>query len=195
MQNITIAIVLSGGIGKRFGSKNPKQFFKINGKTILEISVKKIEKSGFFQKIIIVSNDKYIERTNKLFNHSNIIIVKGGKTRQESVLNGLNEAKKSNPKNVVIHDCVRPFFPSKILPEIIKRLDTYDCVVPTLNINDSVRLISKDIYQDVNRENLKLIQTPQGFNFKKILESHLNLGNRNCTDDSIISYQTNKSND
>ena len=41
MQKNNLAIILSGGLGKRFNKKNPKQFFKINNLTIIEISVNK----------------------------------------------------------------------------------------------------------------------------------------------------------
>ena len=94
MQKNNLAIILSGGLGRRFNKKKPKQFFKINNLTIIEKSVNKFVESKLFDKIIIVSHNKFIKDTRLLFKNKQINIVKGGKTRQESVFNGLKEAKK-----------------------------------------------------------------------------------------------------
>ena len=49
-----IALIVSGGEGKRFDKKLPKQFFKINKKSILEQSVKKFIDSNLFYKVVVV---------------------------------------------------------------------------------------------------------------------------------------------
>ena len=186
MKNSNIAIILSGGEGKRFDKKLPKQFFNINGLTILELTLKKFLISNFFSKIIIVCNKKYIEKTKKILKDTNIIIIEGGETRQKSVFNGLKECLKSNPFNVIIHDVVRPFFSKKLLENIFLSLKKNDSAVPAINTKDSIRLIKKDLYQDVSRKNMNLIQTPQGFNFYKIFEAHKSFIDSDSSDDSII---------
>ena len=54
-----IALIVSGGEGKRFDKNLPKQFFSINGKSILEISVRNFFNSNLFDKIIVVSNKNF----------------------------------------------------------------------------------------------------------------------------------------
>lgn len=188
MQKNNIAIILNGGTGKRFGGLFPKQFLKLNEQTILEITVKKFLNSDLFKKVIIVSHKDFLTKTTSLFDNKIIVIVKGGRTRQDSVLNGLQECKKLSPDNVVIHDAVRPFFSEKIIPKILKKLKSNDCIVPLLSIKDSVRYSKKDIYKDINRDHLNQIQTPQGFKFKKIYDAHCKFKKFKFTDDSIISY-------
>ncbi len=188
MQKSNLAIILSGGLGKRFNNKKPKQFFKINNLTIIEKSVNKFVESRLFDKIIIVSHDKFIKDTKLLFKNKQISIIKGGKTRQESVFNGLKEAKKKNPKYIFIHDSVRPFFSLNLLNSIFINLKKNICVIPTLDVYDSVRYLKKKDYQDVSRENLKLIQTPQGFCFNSIYEAHKNIKGSIYTDDSMVLY-------
>ena len=56
MSQNNLAIILSGGLGKRFDRKLPKQFFKINNKYILEISVEKYIQSNLFKKIFCLLN-------------------------------------------------------------------------------------------------------------------------------------------
>ena len=128
----------------------------------------------------------------ELITGKNINIVEGGISRQKSVQNGLNEAKKYTPKNVCIHDAVRPFFSINLLKEILAKLDKYDGVIPSINVYDSVRYILKKNFKDINRENLKLIQTPQGFKFNSIFEAHQKYKKNNSTDDSLILYKINK---
>ncbi len=55
-----IALIVSGGEGKRFDKKLPKQFFKINKISILEQSVKKFINSNLFDKIVVVCNGCHI---------------------------------------------------------------------------------------------------------------------------------------
>ena len=80
MQKNNLAIILSGGEGKRFDSNIPKQFFTINNQSIIEISVNKLISSGLFKKFIIVSHKDHINKTKKLINNKDIIIITGGKT-------------------------------------------------------------------------------------------------------------------
>ena len=110
-----IALIVSGGEGKRFDKKLPKQFFSINGKSILEISVRNFFNSNLFDKIIVVSNKKFLEITKDILNNYDTDIVVGGTTRQNSVLKGLEKANKYKPKKIIIHDAVRPFFSNKTL--------------------------------------------------------------------------------
>ena len=187
--NINIAIILSGGEGKRFDKKKPKQFFKIQNKTIIELTIEKIINSGYFKNIILVSNRKYIDETRAIINHRLVKIIKGGDTRQESVLNGLNECLKLNPKNVIIHDIVRPLFSIKLIEKILENLRKKDCVIPAINAKDSIRIYNKNKYEDISRKNLQLIQTPQGFNFKKIFKAHKKYKNYELSDDSIVFHK------
>ena len=62
-----IALIVSGGEGKRFDKKLPKQFFKINKKSILEQCVKKFIESNLFYKIVVVCNKDFIQMNQKRF--------------------------------------------------------------------------------------------------------------------------------
>ena len=189
MQKNNLAIILSGGEGKRFNSNVPKQFFTINNQSIIEISVNKLISSGLFKKFIIVSHKDYINKTKKLINNKDIIIITGGKNRQESVFLGLKKAKEYNPKNVLIHDSVRPFFSKQLVISILNELENHHGAIPSLNIYDSVRQSDSLTYEDIPRKNLKLIQTPQGFRFNSIFSCHKNLQGKEYSDDSIMFYE------
>ena len=189
MQKNNLAIILSGGLGNRFDSKVPKQFFKINNMTIIEESVEKFISSNRFNQIIIVSHKDYLKKTKDLLKNDKLKIISGGKSRQESVFFGLKEAKKFNPDNVIIHDSVRPLFSKDLIDVILNGLKSYNGIIPSMNANDSVRIYKKGVFDDIPRTNLKLIQTPQGFEFNSIFNAHQKLKNKTFTDDSIMLYQ------
>jgi len=61
-----IAIILAGGSGNRFASDLPKQFSKIENKTILEYSIDAFEQNKQIDEIIVVSNPSFIEKTQEI---------------------------------------------------------------------------------------------------------------------------------
>ena len=189
MQKNNLAIILSGGAGTRFDISKPKQFYKLNKKTIVETTVEKFVNSNFFNHIIVVSHKDFFKLTKSLFNNKNIKVILGGENRQKSVFNGLSAAKSFNPKYVLIHDAVRPFFSMNLLQRVLKNLEGEISVVPSINVYDSVRYFKNKKYSNVFRDNLKLIQTPQGFCFKSIYEAHKKNKESIHTDDSMILYE------
>ena len=192
MQKNNLAIILSGGTGKRFDISKPKQFYKLNKKTIIETTVEKFVNSNFFNYIIVVSHKDFFKFTKNLFNNTNIKVILGGENRQKSVFNGLSAAKFLDPKYVLIHDAVRPFFSMNLLKKVLKNLEGEISVIPSINVYDSVRYFKNKKYSNVFRENLKLIQTPQGFCFNSIYEAHKKNKESIHTDDSMILYEFKK---
>ena len=192
MQKNNLAIILSGGTGKRFDTSKPKQFYKLNKKTIIEISVEKFVNSNLFNYIIVVSHKNFYKFTKKLFNNKSVKVVVGGESRQESVFNGLSAAKSFNPKYVLIHDAVRPFFSITLLKRILTKLGNEISVIPSINVYDSARYFQNKKYTNISRDNLKLIQTPQGYCFTSIYEAHIKNKEYIHTDDSMILYEFKK---
>ena len=96
------------------------------------------------------------------------------------------EGKKYKIKNVLIHDAARPLIRISLIKNIVKKIQKLDCVIPMISVNDSLRKIKNNTYEDIKREDIKKIQTPQAFKFDKILNAHLKYKNKNFTDDSII---------
>ena len=100
-------LILGAGSGTRMNSKLPKQYILIKDKPIIFHT---IEKFSHFDEIIVVINKNHISFFDKHLNvnkHKNKIkLVFGGKTRTESVLNGLKYIDENS--NVAIHDAVRP---------------------------------------------------------------------------------------
>lgn len=113
--------ILAGGIGSRVeNSKLPKQFLTIHGIPMVIITIKKFLKTNKIDKVIIGINSEYTKLLNKILIKYNIdldriIIVTGGKTRFETLINITKKAYENDNNSIVIsHDCARPFVSEKI---------------------------------------------------------------------------------
>jgi len=155
----TSLILLCAGQSSRLKLSIKKQWLRINENTPLwKYVLNKLQKAYNFKEIIIVghSNEvKYMQ--NFLPINTNIQIVSGGDTRQQSIQNALSLVQN---KYVCIHDSARMCINKKVLKRLFKAINKnskIDCVAPYLGISDTI------FYENnyLNRDNLKIIQTPQ----------------------------------
>ncbi len=179
-------IVLCAGISARFKSSVPKQLYKINQKSLLQINLENFSENKFVEEIVVVSSKKYLEETTEISKNFTSQIVIGGDTRQQSVFKGLKELEKNPPKFVLIHDCARPFVSQNLINKIVKNASLKNAVIPAVKIVDSVKRITPTKSEVINRENLFAIQTPQCFPFRVIYNAHKNIKSVSFTDDSSL---------
>ena len=118
-----------------------------------------------------------------------IQIVEGSDTRQKSVYNGLL-AVKGEPDIVLIHDGARPFVSRKVIIDALEAAIEFGASVPGITPTDTQKEIDSEgfITRHLIRSNLTAVQTPQCFQFKKLLEAHgrAALDEREYTDDTEI---------
>lgn len=171
-------MLLAAGNSTRFSKKDNKLLSKFNNKTLLEHNIDFIKNQNF-KKLTLVLNKK----SKMLDKTINIEVIKGGASRQESVINALTQSKY-NSKYVIIHDCARPLIFNKLITNMTKLIheNKYDCIIPYSDCPDTVLL--NDL--DTDRRNLKLIKTPQAFRKKIIINLHRANKIKNLTDDSQL---------
>lgn len=171
-------------------SSYPKQYITIDQKTILEHSVSNILKISKISYIIIVlkKNDIYFHKLH-IAKNKRIITTTGGKTRSESVLQGLKLIKKA--KWVLIHDAVRPCLHINDLYTLISEnnINNYVGAILAEPIYDTVKRskLNGIISHTIQRKNLWRALTPQIFKFKLLyacLKRALK-DNINITDESL----------
>ena len=166
-------ILLGAGNSSRFKSNLPKPYHKIAGKTLIDVSIKKIREFKEIKKIIFVYNKKHLKFLKKT-NLKNIIKIQGGPTRSQSTLNALSYLKKKkNINKVLIHDAARPNFSSQLLKKIIINAKKNRVVIPVLSIQDALkeRKLNKN-FVNLNRGNFFTTQTPQCFNLDEVMQLH-----------------------
>ena len=189
------AIILAAGSGSRFGEK--KQFKKLNGKPIWVYSINTFIRSECVDELILViPNDsmgilKQSQVFTSLNKKNNIKLISGGKSRNDSVLNGLKAVKKTNDI-VCIHDAARPFIKSSYIKDSIKACSEFDGAIIAIPAVDTVKKADNQIIKNtIDRKSLWMAQTPQTFKKEKLLyaikiSSHLNI-----TDESMLMEEAN----
>ncbi len=151
MSDISL-IVLCAGTSSRFGLKTKKQWLRIDNSPLWLYVTEKLQKHSPFNKVIVTSHK---DELNYMKNFSDdIIFVTGGDTRQESMINAMKEVTS---KYVMISDVARACVPKAVIDELILNKNKADCIVPYLQVSDTV------VYNNetINRDQVKLIQTPQ----------------------------------
>lgn len=170
-------IIPASGSGNRFGLKTPKQFYKIDGKEIIVHTLNRFNSFKEIKSIFISTKKEYIGKIINLAVKHKIKKVKkiltGGKLRQDSVYNALININAVKGDRVIVHDAVRPFLSSSLLKRLIKESVRYVCVIPALRLNDTVKMTDGKniVVSTVPRENLWSVQTPQIFEYSKLVNA------------------------
>ncbi len=116
-------------------------------------------------------------------------IVEGSETRQKSVYKGLL-AVQGNPELVLIHDGARPFVTREVILEALEAASEYGASVPGVTPTDTQKEIDDKgfIVRHLCRSSLTAVQTPQCFEFTRLLEAHVKAAadGREYTDDTEI---------
>ena len=167
---MNIAIIASGGAGKRFGSADPtKQYQKINGKPIVQYVIDAVKNAKLIDKIVIVASKEYIKKG--IFEKYQIDVTEGGSERNISVRNGLEYIKQKYPgcKNVIVFDAVRPMVYPELIDEYMTLIKDYDVVATAQHIVDSLGCLD---FQKVDRSRYYILQSPEAFKFE-IIDKYL----------------------
>ena len=160
MSNTTL-ILLGAGSSTRFGTNVKKQWL-YTGETPLWLHVvEHFEKSANFDEIIIVST---LEEITTMKNFASYTYVQGGDSRQASLTNAL---KHVTSDYVLVSDIARCCVPTEMIERILKAKEKASCIVPVLPVTDTLYLDNNPI----NREKVKIIQTPQLSNTKLLKQA------------------------
>ena len=181
---LSVVLVMAGSATRMKNNEN-KVFLPLKDKMVFQYSLDLFLSLGYEVVCVIKPEDE-----NKLSKYSQVKITYGGKTRQESVYNGLRLV--TNDK-VLIHDAARPFITKDIIIKCDNELKMNDAVLVGIPMKDSI--YSNNPLKSLKRDDFISAQTPQGGKTKTLLECHLKAieEKQNFTDD--ISLILNYSND
>jgi 2-C-methyl-D-erythritol 4-phosphate cytidylyltransferase len=159
------AVIVAGGQGSRMNNVVPKQFLPIDGKPLLYYSIKAFLDAFDDMQIILVLPETHMaagqEVVDAYFDYSKIQFAEGGRTRFHSVQQGLQLIQEESV--IFIHDAVRCL----LTPELVKRcyegvLD-FGSAIPVVDSRDSLRILTEDGNEALERSLVKIVQTPQAF--------------------------------
>lgn len=182
------AIIVAGGSGSRMKSVVPKQFMLLKGKPVLYYTIDAFLKAYDDCKIILVLPEDHVaagqEIIDAFFDYNRIQIAIGGRTRFHSVQNGLQLIDEDGI--VFVHDAVRCMVSKDLIQRCYEAVLHYGSAVPVIASKDSVRILTNEGNEALDRTYVKLVQTPQTF-YSKILLPAFNIDYKDkFTDEATV---------
>ena len=185
----TYAIIVAGGVGQRMGAKIPKQFLEIKGRPILIRTIEAYSDFSEALQVILVLPELHLETWKKVCARygfdTPITVVTGGNTRFQSVKKGL-QAIEGNDGLVAIHDGVRPLVGVDIIKESFEKAAQHGSAVAVVPLKDSIRQVHTSGSTALNRENYRIVQTPQTFHLGRIKQAYSIDEDAAFTDDASV---------
>lgn len=184
---IKYVIIVAGGKGTRMGSETPKQFLEIGGKAIIIHTLEKIKKALPTAELFLVLPKAELERWNSISEGTafeDIQVANGGLTRFDSVKSGLALVK--SPGIVGVHDAVRPFVSVETIRKVFAKAEESGAAIPVVELKDSLRRLTQESSKSSNRGEYRIVQTPQCFQSKLLVESYQQEYSEEFTDDASV---------
>jgi 2-C-methyl-D-erythritol 4-phosphate cytidylyltransferase/2-C-methyl-D-erythritol 2,4-cyclodiphosphate synthase len=192
MPDVAAVIVAAGRGTRAAGGDLPKQFRRIGGETMLRRTLSMFVKHANVGRVqpVIHPEDLALYR-DAVAGIDMPAPAFGGATRQASVRAGLEALSAKAPDIVLIHDAARPFATPDLVSRAIEAAAATGAAIPALSVTDTVKSVDAAglVDKTLDRASLRLVQTPQGFNFAALLAAHRRAaaqGREDFTDDAAL---------
>jgi len=169
-------VIVAGGSGSRVGGEELKQFRWVAGKPMLLHSVQMFMARPDVGMVVCVLPQRYAgDPPPWLFqcDVDRLLVSIGGRTRSESVANGLDDLP-DEAQIVLVHDAARPLVDEGTIDRVVASVRAGTCAIAALPVVDTLKEVDADgiIVRTVDREALWRAQTPQGFPRHIIVDAH-----------------------
>jgi len=198
---MNVGLILAAGRGNRFGGDRPKQFQVLNDAPVLQHSLRVFEAVSELSGYGVLVGSEWTDTVHELLDNIGAtkceFVVEGGASRRESVSFGLEEWDDHDPGTVLVHDAARPGVRSQLIESL------YECwasspppvrgVIPVVPVRNTIKQVDNDtgrVETTLDRDQLRAVQTPQLFDYDRLLEVHRGWdSSRTATDDaSMLEY-------
>jgi 2-C-methyl-D-erythritol 4-phosphate cytidylyltransferase len=189
-----IAIIPSGGIGKRTSYPLPKQYIQINGKELIAYTLEVFQKCAIVDQIIIAAQQEYfhlLEEIKQKYHITKLLKpVEGGSERQYSVFNAVKSINAESDDIILIHDAVRPFISEIIIENSINTAKEFGGAVVAIKAKDTLMKGNDEVVSYLDRSETYYVQTPQVFKFGIFTDSMKKAEQSNFigTDESMLVF-------
>ena len=186
------AIIPAAGIGRRFGSGTPKQYFQVAAKSVLQHSIDCVLSAPQIKAAVVcVAEDDPFWEKQPSSQASRVHSIIGGASRAKSVSNGIEflATKAQVDDWVLVHDAVRPLLPEASLQNLIGHCyETQRGAILASAVVDTLKQVDAQerVLATLDRSSIWQAETPQMFRFGELrsaLSSAL-AANINITDEA-----------
>jgi 2-C-methyl-D-erythritol 4-phosphate cytidylyltransferase len=183
------AIIVAGGSGQRMQSAVPKQFLLLQGKPVLYHTISAFYQADAQTEIIVVLPAEQFDYWKSSLIDLPVIphrLVQGGSSRFHSSQNAILSIVDDGI--VAIHDGVRPLIDPELISSSFQEAKMKGNAVVAVASKDSVRFFSteKQQFEHLNRDAIRLIQTPQIFQLKDLKKAFQQEYSIEFTDDARV---------
>lgn len=182
------AVIVAGGSGLRMGAALPKQFLPLCGKPVLWHSLNTFLHAWSDIDIILVVPTDHLSASRDIINTTSdparIHITVGGETRFHSVKNGLDLI--SDHGIVFVHDAVRCLLTTNLIHRCYEKALEKGNAIPAIQPIDTLRIETPDGSQLIDRQQVRIIQTPQTFYSDIIKKAFEQEYNASFTDEASV---------
>ena len=181
------AVIVAAGSGKRMGKDIPKQFLNLGAKPILYYTLDAFFSAYADINVILVISQRYMkwgEDIAKAFAGNSLSIVEGGNTRFQSVKNGLSQIKEHSV--IFVHDGVRCLVTGQLIHRCYEQAIVKGSAIPTVAVTETVRLLNGDGHHMLDRNLVRLVQTPQTFLSTILLRAYNTEEQEHFTDEASV---------
>lgn len=161
-----VILVMSGGVGSRFGADCPKQYCLMDGRMVIDYVIDACRKTKNVDQIVVVASDSYVEFCKERFG---VPTVAGGASRPDSVANGIKYVHDNfDCEKLIITNAVCPLATSEQYDKYFKLLDKYDYVLTTWKLAPALHRFDGE---RVDRDDFFNVMEPDAYRFKKLYEN------------------------
>lgn len=168
-------VIAAGGSGSRFKKSLKKTspqkqlpsklFMPLQGKPLLIHTLESFHESPYVSEILVAAPKNACAEIRSLIKKYGIKKTKvlvGGKTRAESVLNGVRRAQKKS-KWILVHDGARPFLSEKTQKKLLAATKSVEGVILAKKVVPTIKRATRGglIQETVDRSVLYEAETPQ----------------------------------
>ena len=185
-------VIVAGGTGSRSGGEELKQFRWVAGKPMLLHSVQTFMARADVGMVVCVLPQQYAgDPPPWLFqcDVDRLMISLGGRTRSESVANGLDDLP-DEAQIVLVHDAARPLVDLATIGRVIDSVRAGKSTIAALPVVDTIKEVDPrgEIRRTVDRASLWRAQTPQGFPRQLLVDAHRRAAGEHITttDDAAL---------
>lgn len=182
-------VIVAGGKGKRMGTTIPKQFLLINNRPIILHSIDRFIEFDSQINLIIALHPDYTLQWKEICDEYNFTfpyqIAISGKERFHTVKKALELV--SDKKGVIaIHDAVRPMVSQETIANCFEHTIDTTCAIPVVQVENSLRKIVENGSDSVDRDQYRMVQTPQCFDLQVLVKAYDVDYDKKYTDDASV---------
>lgn len=185
-------VIVAAGSSSRTGDGELKQFTWIAGRPMLLHSLQLFQARPDVAMVVCVVPQGYAGDPPPWIFQSDserLLLSVGGRTRAESVRNGIADLPPSCGI-ILVHDAARPLVPMAVVDRVVEAVRNGSSAIAALPVVDTLKEVDADgcIVRTVARTALWRAQTPQGFPRDVLLRAHRAAmdGGYDATDDAAL---------